>query len=262
MRLFRPRVARMRESQNVGGLVMALGDREENVRTEAVEALVALGELAIAKLADCMARGRDDRGCLAAAVLARIGGPQALAELAGAHVAAGGRLANAIEQELSRLGADRVLYPPQTISRERRDLLWQDPATFEGAASGGSLMDILAQGGATFVTIGGGGEVRSSAGPAPKDTAWVRKVNERAVSARSAAEAGDYEAAISRYRAALELAPGCDLYLMSVGVCYAKLGHPEAGLPYLVRADRTSPGNEQIGANLDGVRELLQGLST
>lgn len=64
--------------------------------------------------------------------------------------------------------------------------------------------------------------------------------------------------AIGKYREALRAAPGCDLYLMSVGACLAMSGQPEQGLRYLERAAEINPLDEQIATNLSDCRRYLR----
>ncbi|MEP7338403.1 MAG: DUF2569 family protein [Acidobacteriota bacterium] len=87
---------------------------------------------------------------------------------------------------------------------------------------------------------------------------WVERVNNLAERAVEAAKREQYDDAIEFYRAALRLAPGCDLYLMSIGCCLVNAGRAAEGLPYLERAARISPYNERIKRNLDGVKAALQ----
>jgi tetratricopeptide (TPR) repeat protein len=67
-----------------------------------------------------------------------------------------------------------------------------------------------------------------------------------------------YAEAIRLYRQSLQQAPDCDLYLMSIGACYANMGKPARGLPYLKRAAKISPGNARIQHNLASVRQMLR----
>jgi predicted Zn-dependent protease len=52
------------------------------------------------------------------------------------------------------------------------------------------------------------------------------------------------------YKKSLLLAPGGDLFLMSVGVCYVQLGEKERGIRFLKRAAQISPNNSRIQKNL------------
>jgi tetratricopeptide (TPR) repeat protein len=88
-----------------------------------------------------------------------------------------------------------------------------------------------------------------------QDIEWARCVNEYAVKAEQSARAEQYQKAIDLYKDALRLAPGCDLYLMSIGCCYANNGDARRGLKYLERANEISPGEERIKRNLAGIRQ-------
>jgi tetratricopeptide (TPR) repeat protein len=90
-----------------------------------------------------------------------------------------------------------------------------------------------------------------------EDVEWATEVNVYAVKAEQAGRAGEHEQAVALYKDALNLAPGCDLYLMSIGCSYANMGELARGLRYLERADEISPGEERITRNLLGVRQAL-----
>lgn len=68
----------------------------------------------------------------------------------------------------------------------------------------------------------------------------------------------DPSRAIGKYREALRSAPGCDLYLMSVGSCLAMTGQAEQGLRYFERAAEINPTDEQIDNNLQDCRRYLR----
>jgi tetratricopeptide (TPR) repeat protein len=89
----------------------------------------------------------------------------------------------------------------------------------------------------------------------PEDVDWAKKVNVYALKAEKASRAGKRQEAIALYKDALRLAPGCDLFLMSIGCCYANMGEVARGLQYLERAHEISPGQERITRNLVGVRQ-------
>ena len=133
------------------------------------------------------------------------------------------------------------------IARNRMDLLWLDPQTFE-------LLAIT--GGANILTDDGAG----GAHPlqcTPEDIKWAKEVAAYAEEAHKAGQRGDHTAAIRHYREALKLAPGCDNYLMSIGCCYGNMGNKKIGLKYLERAAEISPGNERIRKNLAGLRRII-----
>jgi tetratricopeptide (TPR) repeat protein len=90
------------------------------------------------------------------------------------------------------------------------------------------------------------------------DIAWAESVMAIAEQAAAASYDRDYAKAIRLYRKALQHAPDCDLYLMSIGACYANMGEPARGLPYLKRAAKISPDNTRIQHNLAAVKQMLR----
>ena len=44
---------------------------------------------------------------------------------------------------------------------------------------------------------------------------------------------------------------------MSIGSCYARMGKPAEGLPYLERAAAINPNNDRIRRNPAAVRKIL-----
>jgi cytochrome c-type biogenesis protein CcmH/NrfG len=90
-----------------------------------------------------------------------------------------------------------------------------------------------------------------------EDIAWAIGVDAIAGEAEEAFKRGDVLEAIERYRDALQEAPGCDVYLMSMGTCYAELGALRDAVRYYERAARISPQNAQIARNLAGARAAL-----
>jgi hypothetical protein len=90
-----------------------------------------------------------------------------------------------------------------------------------------------------------------------EDIDWAVKVDAIAGEAESAFQRGDVLDAIEKYRDALQDAPGCDVYLMSMGTCYAELGALRDAVRYYERAAQISPQNAQIARNLAGAKEAL-----
>ena len=154
--------------------------------------------------------------------------------------AAGGGGAALSSEESEDLAAE-------PISRGRMDLIWFDPQTL-------SLLEIT--GGATVLTDDGGGGARDLHST-PEDIEWAKQVLVYSDKAQKAGERGDHQAAIRLYREALKLAPGGDMFLMSMGCCYANMGKPRIGIKYLQRAAEISPENQRIRKNLAGVQKLL-----
>jgi len=141
--------------------------------------------------------------------------------------------------------------------RDRMDLLWLDPQhllTLKEAVERGIAVDVEHGAGDLYERVIGnvnGGKI------AVDDLNWALEVDALAAKAEAASKAGDYRAAIRHYRAALRLAPGCDLYIMSIGSCYGHLDEDELALRYLERAAQISPSNPRIARNLAAARSNL-----
>lgn len=137
----------------------------------------------------------------------------------------------------------------EPISRDRMDLLWLDDAGLQVLRS--SL-------GTSNVTVlpddqGGVRKLRVSA----DDLEWADRVKIIAKKASAASARENYPEAIKFYSEALKLAPGCDLYLMSIGCCYGNMGQVRKGLPWVQRAAEISPQNARIQRNLALQKQLL-----
>jgi tetratricopeptide (TPR) repeat protein len=91
-----------------------------------------------------------------------------------------------------------------------------------------------------------------------EDMDWAIEVDTIAGEAEAAYHRDDILAALERSRVALERAPGCDVYLLSIGSCYAALGALEKAIRYYERAAQISPQNEKIARNLAATREALK----
>jgi tetratricopeptide (TPR) repeat protein len=89
------------------------------------------------------------------------------------------------------------------------------------------------------------------------DLDWALRVDAIAGEAENTFKRGDVLVAIERYRDALQEAPGCDVYLMSMGTCYAELGALRDAVRYFERAAQVSPQNARIARNLAGARAAL-----
>jgi tetratricopeptide (TPR) repeat protein len=90
-----------------------------------------------------------------------------------------------------------------------------------------------------------------------QDIEWAIRVDAIAGEAEDAFKRGDVLDAIERYRNALREAPGCDVYLMSIGTCFAELGALRDAVRYFERASQISPQNAQIARNLASARAAL-----
>jgi len=89
-----------------------------------------------------------------------------------------------------------------------------------------------------------------------EDYDWAKGIEKVVDEAFAAGQRNDYKRAIQYYKRALDLAPGCDLFLMSIGSSYAQLGQKSIALKYLERAAQISPGNTRIKNNLNNVRRM------
>jgi tetratricopeptide (TPR) repeat protein len=152
------------------------------------------------------------------------------------------------------------------VSRARMDLLWLDPETLsllKAATESRTTRYLLVinkyilrirglgVAGGLYESVLTGvirGKIKSD------DLKWALKVDEIAAEAEAASKAGDYGTAIDYYRTALRSAPGCDLYLMSIGSCYGLLGKNELAVRYLGRAAQINPTNPRIAQNLAAAR--------
>lgn len=129
--------------------------------------------------------------------------------------------------------------PPLTPAR--RHLLWLDPRTLN--------LTINAH------TIIHEGNQLVEFQYSEEDVRWAKQVNEFAIKAEQASQTNQFQKAIDLYKTALNLAPGSDLYLMSIGCCYANIGDLRRGLRYLDRAHEISPRQERIARNWEGIRQ-------
>ncbi len=138
----------------------------------------------------------------------------------------------------------------EPITRERMDLLWLNPDEFDVIG--------LSVDGKREVALGPekGGPRRLPV--TSDDLDWARRVDCVAAKAVQASSEGDYAGAIKFYEQALRLAPGADIYLMSIGSCYANMGKSSQALIYLKRAHEISPQNERIQMNLRALETVLR----
>jgi hypothetical protein len=164
----------------------------------------------------------------------------------------------------AKIAADLGAAP---LARKHMNLLWVGPAQLE-------VFKTIAKGVYANVAV----ESLASDEPTPaadlfktvmqqisegqvtaEDIAWAIQVDAIAGEAEDAFRRGDVLDAIERYRDALQAAPGCDVYLMSMGTCYAELGALRDAVRYFERAAQISPQNAQIARNLAGARAALKG---
>jgi tetratricopeptide (TPR) repeat protein len=138
----------------------------------------------------------------------------------------------------------------QPISKTQMDMLWLDPSALDliekSINSGRRDLHMLPN------SEGGLRELKVTL----EDVAWAKQVNALAGKAAAASQRGDYPEAISLYRQALKLAPGCDQWLNSIGSCYALMGEPQKGLRYINRALAVSSQPLRIEKNLANLKGL------
>jgi Flp pilus assembly protein TadD len=131
------------------------------------------------------------------------------------------------------------------------DLLWLDPPRLS------QLQHPIAQAAAhhkvATVTLGDNSNLRAHE-ITQEDFEWAKQVELIVDKAFALGQRQKYRESIQQYKKALELAPGCDLFLMNIGACYAHLGQKAKAVRYLERAAQISPGNSLIRDNLNKAR--------
>ena len=142
---------------------------------------------------------------------------------------------------------DAAFLTAEPISRKRMDLLWLDPPHLAHVGQ------LLAQQQVITVTMGAGSNVQDHE-ITREDFEWAKHIERIVDKAFSAGQDGRFPDGIRHYKEALRLAPGCDLFLMSIGVGYAQMGQKARGIRFLERAAQISPGNMRIRKNLEQVR--------
>lgn len=144
---------------------------------------------------------------------------------------------------------DATFLQAEPISRKRMDLLWLDPPRLA------QLKQPLAQYKVVTVTMGDSSNLRDHE-ITLEDFEWAKQIEQVVDKAFTAGQHGNYQESIQHYKKALELAPGCDLFLMSIGVCYTQVGQKERAIRYLQRASQISPTNSRIRENLTETRNM------
>ena len=128
------------------------------------------------------------------------------------------------------------------VSQARRTLLWMGPEELSVLKQ---VADI--QGHVDVATPDSGASTQSVS---KADIDWAIRVDKLAARASSASQRRQYGDAINSYLAALDEAPGADIYLMSVGSCLAMLRDKQNAIRFLRRAHEINPQNQQIAENL------------
>lgn len=143
---------------------------------------------------------------------------------------------------------NEALLKMEPISRKRMDLLWLDPPRLA------QLEQPLAQNKVISIVFEDSFGKEREHEITQEDFEWAQKVERIVDKAYAAGQREDYSKSIKYYKEALNMAPGCDLFLMSIGVAYVELGEKSKGIKYLERAAEISPGNNRIRENLDHAR--------
>jgi tetratricopeptide (TPR) repeat protein len=141
-----------------------------------------------------------------------------------------------------------VFLQAEPISRKRMGLLWLEPSQLAW------LQQQLAQYKVVDFKVIDDSLNYQNYEITQEDYEWVKQIERVVDKAYLAVQHGNYKESIQHYKKALELAPGCDLFLMSIGSCYAQLGEKAKAVQYLERAAQISPGNSRIRDNLNKAR--------
>ncbi len=145
---------------------------------------------------------------------------------------------------------DAELLAAPAVSRARMELIWVDPPKLRDLAA-----KVKAAGGrVTTMFYDSADDDRREYEITREDIRWAQGIEKLVDFAYAAGQEGRFQEAVLFYKQALTLAPGGDLFLMSVGVGYVQLGQKERGLRFLERAARLSPTNGRIQRNLQAAR--------
>jgi tetratricopeptide (TPR) repeat protein len=152
-----------------------------------------------------------------------------------------------VEKDSMMEGEDDAYLRAEPISRKRMDLLWLDHPRLA------QLERPILEHGVISVVIGDNTNLREH-NVDLEDYQWAKQIEGIVDQAYAASESRRYHDSIKYYKQALEMAPGCDLFLMSVGAGFANLGQMSKAIKYLERAAEISPGNTRIRENLRSAR--------
>jgi tetratricopeptide (TPR) repeat protein len=153
-----------------------------------------------------------------------------------------------VESDTTLEGDDTYLQA-EPISRKRMDLLWLDPPRLA------QLEKPILEHKVISVVIGDNTNLRDHSVNL-EDYQWAKQIEKIVNQAFAASESRRYHDSIKYYKQALEMAPGCDLFLMSIGAGFANLGQKNKAIKYLERAAEISPGNTRIRDNLNNARGM------
>ena len=147
------------------------------------------------------------------------------------------------------VGDDEMYLTAKPISRKQMALLWLDPPHLK------QVGQKITEYGVITVTMGDNANLADYE-ISQEDYDWAKQIELVVDDAFAASQRKDYKRAIQYYKKALELAPGCDLFLMSIGSSYAHLGQKPIAVKYLERAAQISPGNTRIQNNLNNIKRM------
>jgi tetratricopeptide (TPR) repeat protein len=149
---------------------------------------------------------------------------------------------------------DNAFLQAEPISRKRMDLLWLDPPRLAQLKQ--PIMQAAAHHKVATVTLGDDSSNLRTHEITQEDFEWAKQVELIVDKAFSLGQRKKYRESIQQYKIALKLAPGCDLFLMSIGACYANLLQKAEAVQYLERAAQISPGNSRIRDTLNNARRM------
>lgn len=142
---------------------------------------------------------------------------------------------------------DRVYLEAPSLEPKRAALLQLDAARLKALAGA-----LPASGSHTFTLDSEGRPLTFSF--ARGDLEWAARVAEVLDQADALGNQKRFKEAIGAYKEGLRSAPGFPILLMSLGVCYFRIGDRKKGLRYLERAAELSPRDPRIRKNLDAAR--------
>ncbi|MDR0700121.1 MAG: tetratricopeptide repeat protein [Tannerella sp.] len=167
-------------------------------------------------------------------------------------------------KEMVKTCKDSMLLQAAPVTRKQMDLLWLHPRSLS------RMMEWVSQHGVAVITIGDGFIMRKHE-ITYDDLLWAKQIEPIVDKASVAYQSGDYKQTIAYYKKALELAPGCDMYLMNIGNIYARLRKKKKAVKYLERAAYISPDSfrirdelreaRKIGKKIDQLEVLLESTS-
>lgn len=153
-------------------------------------------------------------------------------------------------RNMSEEPSDTELLNATPIPPARMELVWLDPPKLEALAA-----QVKAAGGSIIAEYYDTADnYRREYKTTWGDIVWAKKVEKIVDIAYDAGRRGQYYESIKYYKQALLLAPGSDLFLMSIGVAYVQVGEKERGIRFLEKAASISPKNSRIRRNLEAAQ--------